>query len=83
MYKTSIKGEISVIGKCAYAIRRASMVLYGHVTDRCPCSSPSYFVNKMMMKHPFWQSMLVRVFLYMHGLVYAMEMGGVIILFVP
>ena len=53
-----------MIGKCAYAIRRASMVLYGHVTDRCPCSSPSYFVNKMMMKHPFWQSMLMRVFLY-------------------
>lgn len=62
-----------MIGKCAYAIRRASMVLYGHVTDRCPCSSPSYFVNKMMMKHPFWQSMLMRVFLYMHGLVHAME----------
>ena len=40
-----------------------------------PVQSPSYFVNKIMMKHPFWQSVLMRVFLYMHGLVYAMEMG--------
>ena len=40
-----------------------------------PVQSPSYFVNQMMIKHPFWQLMLMRVFLYMYGLVHAMKMG--------
>ncbi|KXB92721.1 hypothetical protein HMPREF3191_00669 [Veillonellaceae bacterium DNF00626] len=37
LYKTSIKGEISVIGKYAYAIRRASWICMG-VSLKCPCS---------------------------------------------
>ena len=36
-----------MIGKYAYTIRRASMVLYGHVTDRCPCSSPSFLIYEV------------------------------------
>ena len=62
LYKTSIKGEISVIGKYAYVIRRASRICTGII--EMPVQSPSYFVNQMMIKHPFWQSMLMRVFLY-------------------
>ena len=48
MYKIAIKGEISVIGKCAYAIRRASWFCMGiYVTDRCPCSSPSFLIYEV------------------------------------
>ena len=48
MYRYAIKREISMIGECAYAIRRASWFCMGiYVTDRCPCSSPSFLIYEV------------------------------------